>query len=288
MTAVLTAGSACAEFVPELGMVCASVREGERELLDQRRGLEPYRERGKTMGIPLLYPWANRLSRRNFELAGRPVRLPEPGTTIGIDEHGLPIHGAMARLMRWEASARGSGLEARLQWRSPELLAILPFAHSVHYRARLEPGPELAIEVTVHADAGDPVPVAFGLHPYLRLPPAAAEIELPECDRLGLDRQGLPDGTRAVFGPGRFALDRAWDEALALAGGPARFAAPGFEVSFETGFGYGQVFSPDGADFVCFEPMTAPANALISGDGLRVLAPGQDLRASFRIAWELY
>lgn len=285
MTLVLTAGSARAEFVPQLGMVCASLRDGERELLDQRRGLEPYRDRGKTMGIPLLYPWANRLARRDFELAGRWVRLPEPGTTIGIDEHGLPIHGAQARLMRWEAAADEGGLEAHLQWRTPELLAILPFAHSVGYRARLEPGPQLTIEVTVRADAGDPVPVAFGLHPYLRLAAAAAEIELPGCDRLGLDSQGLPDGTRTPLGPGRFGLDRAWDDALALPEEPARFAAPGFEVRFETGFSYGQVFSPEGADFVCFEPMTAPANALISGDGLRVLEPGAQLRTRLRITW---
>jgi galactose mutarotase-like enzyme len=285
MTAVISAGSARAEFVPELGMVCASLRDGERELLDQRRGLEPYRERGKTMGIPLLYPWANRLAWRNFKVAGRPVTLPEPGTTIGIDEHGLPIHGAQARLMRWEATAQGGALEAELRWCSAELLAIFPFAHSVQYRAQLEPGPELTIEVTVRADAGDPVPVAFGLHPYLRLPPAADEIELPACDRLGLDGQGLPDGTRAAFGPGRFALDRAWDDALVFPRGPARLAAPGLEVNFEAGFGYGQVFSPEGAGFVCFEPMTAPANALISGDRLQVLEPDQQFQSRVRITW---
>ena len=34
--------------------------------------------------------------------------------------------------------------------------------------------------------------------------------------------------------------------------------------------------------------MTAPANALISGDGLRVLEPGEQHRASFRVAWELH
>ena len=33
-----------------------------------------------------------------------------------------------------------------------------------------------------------------------------------------------------------------------------------------------QIFSPPGAPFVCFEPMTAPANALRSGDGLRRVA----------------
>jgi aldose 1-epimerase len=273
-------------------MVCASLTAGERELLDRRRGLEAYRERGKTMGIPLLYPWANRLERREFEVAGRTVSLPEPGTTIGIDEHGLPIHGAQPRLMRWH-ERDGPAIDAVLDWRAPELLAIFPFAHSANYRATLGPGPALTVELTVNADAGDPVPVAFGLHPYLRLPSSARErchLELPACDRLDADDQGIPTGAREPLGPATANLDRGWDDGLVLGETPATFTAVGeagrVSVELLDGFTHGQVFSPPDAEFVCFEPMTAPANALISGDGLRVLEPGQQLRTSFRIAWE--
>ena len=38
-----------------------------------------------------------------------------------------------------------------------------------------------------------------------------------------------------------------------------------------------------GQEFICFEPMTAPTNALNSGDGLTVIAPGESYRAAFRI-----
>ena len=38
--------------------------------------------------------------------------------------------------------------------------------------------------------------------------------------------------------------------------------------------------------FICFEPMTAPANALRSGMGLRVLAPGERYRARFGVRVE--
>ena len=47
---------------------------------------------------------------------------------------------------------------------------------------------------------------------------------------------------------------------------------------------FAQVFAPSGQQFICFEPMTAPANALNSGDGLTVLAPGDSHRAAFRIS----
>ena len=235
------------------------------------------------MGIPLLYPWANRLERRDFSVAGRAVSLPPPGTEIGIDEHGLPLHGVQPRLMRWQAARRGPTLHARLDWSTPELLAIFPFAHSVSYLAQLRPGPELEIAITVVASHGEPVPVAFGLHPYLRCP-GADEVELPECDRLGLDGRGLPDGTSERFGPGRFPLDRDWDDALRVPASPARFRARDRTVAFLAGFGYGQVFSPREAGFVCFEPMTAPANALCSGEGLRVLEAGARFEARFSLA----
>jgi aldose 1-epimerase len=37
---------------------------------------------------------------------------------------------------------------------------------------------------------------------------------------------------------------------------------------------------------VCFEPMTAPGNALVSGDGLRIARPGEQVSATFRVAFE--
>jgi len=51
-----------ATFVPGAGMVCSSLRHDGAELLAQRNGVRAYAERGSTMGIPLLYPWANRLA----------------------------------------------------------------------------------------------------------------------------------------------------------------------------------------------------------------------------------
>ena len=55
-------------------------------------------------------------------------------------------------------------------------------------------------------------------------------------------------------------------------------------VTHECGFPAAQVFSPIDAAFVCFEPMTAPANALCSGDGLRFVAPGASYTATFSIS----
>jgi aldose 1-epimerase len=43
---------------------------------------------------------------------------------------------------------------------------------------------------------------------------------------------------------------------------------------------------PKGKDYVAFEPMSAPTNALISGEGLRLVEPNDEFRAVFRIRVE--
>ena len=55
-------------------MVCSSLRHRGEELLAQNTGVSAYAEHGKTMGIPLLYPWANRLAGFDYSVAGRTVR----------------------------------------------------------------------------------------------------------------------------------------------------------------------------------------------------------------------
>jgi galactose mutarotase-like enzyme len=55
-------------------------------------------------------------------------------------------------------------------------------------------------------------------------------------------------------------------------------------VKFIHGYQFAQVYAPVVEDFICFEPMTAPANALDSGDGLNIVAPGESYTACFSIA----
>ena len=67
--------------------------------------------------------------------------------------------------------------------------------------------------------------------------------------------------------------------AFVLEGGGRRI-----ELAFETGYPYAQVFAPADDAVIAFEPMTAPANALVTaGPELTLLAPGDSYRAAFSI-----
>jgi aldose 1-epimerase len=296
-----------ATFVPDAGMVCCSLRHGDAELLAPRRGVRAYAERGSTMGIPLLYPWANRLAGFSYHDpdpdpdpdhdhdAGGVVELPRASPLLKLDEHGLPIHGVIPGALSWELLVEPGDrardrLHARMRWERPELLAIFPFVHTVELRARVERA-TLRIETEVHAE-DRAVPVAFGYHPYLTLPGAERggwEVALPVSERLALDDEMIPTGVREPFDRRRFVLaESGWDDAFAGLTEPPVFtlsaAGRRIELKLDGGYSYAQLYAPSGERFACFEPMTAPTNALVSRDGLRFARPGEPFRAAFSIA----
>jgi len=286
-----------AAFVPGAGMLCCSLRHRGEELLAQNAGVAAYAQQGKTMGIPLLYPWANRLAGFDYSVAGHSVRVPHDPSRVRLDAGGLPIHGVIGGRLAWKPSdAPGrdvSSLAASLSWSEaqPELFEIFPFRHELHYEARLLEG-RLEIELSVHACGEDAVPLAFGFHPYLS-PPGASRarwrIELPAMRALVLDSAQIPTSPGRELEAESFELDaREFDDGFDAVAEPARFsvtaAARRIELTFLQGYPCAQVFAPAAGQFICFEPMTAPANALRSGEGLRLLAPGERFAASFSIA----
>jgi aldose 1-epimerase len=289
----------CATFVPRAGMVCCSLRHRGVELLAQGSGVRAYAQRGATMGIPLLYPWANRLAGLCFHGPRGEVRLDPADPLLKLDQNGLPIHGAIAGALPWELVERPGArvdragadqLHARLAWHSAELLAIFPYRHTVELHARLA-GAALTITTTVRADGGCAVPVSFGFHPYLTIAGADRRdwlIELPPASRLLLDERMIPIATGPPVEPRRFRLDDGdWDDSLTALGEPVVFSVSAGErridVRFLEAFSHAQIYTPSGQSFICFEPMTAPTNALISRDALPIVAAGETFRGEFSI-----
>ncbi len=287
----LAAGDLEAVFLPGAGMIGASLRHKGVEVLGRVEDLEAAAAKGSTGGIPLLHPWANRLAGYDYRAAGREVTLDPNSDLLHKEEHGLPIHGAVWARLKWQVTdVRADRLAARLDWSDPALLAVFPFHHRLEMTVALDPD-GLTIETTLVAGSDGPVPVSFGFHPYFSLPgvPRAEwRLSLPAMRRLSLDDRQIPTGAKATFaatdGPiGTTTFDDGFaltapTATLAIEGGGRRIA-----VEFREGYPYAQVFVPPGRDFVALEPMTAPTNALASGDGLHLVAAGDRLRATFRV-----
>jgi galactose mutarotase-like enzyme len=288
----LSDGDLSATFVPQLGMIGASLTHRGEELLGQRNGLAAYEAKGSTMGIPLLYPWANRLSGFQYDVAGEHVTIDPESPRVKLDEHDIPIHGLLTASPHWRARTDPGALTATLDYGAhPELLEAFPFPHSVEMQVRLG-ADRLQVATRVMANQDSPVPVSFGFHPYFALPnvPRADwHIELPVTQHLILDDHSIPTGETepAAEEPGPLG-DRTFDDGYAeLTGDPFVLSGGGrkIEVRFDEGYDYAQVFAPPGQDLICFEPMTAATNALVAGGpGLQTLQPGTHMEASFSIA----
>jgi aldose 1-epimerase len=285
-----------ATFVPAAGMLCGSLRFHGEQLLAQRRGVRAYAERGSTMGIPLLHPWANRLASFGYDALDRVVELDPRSPLLAHDQNGLPIHGVVPGLLHWQPldpreEPATSRLRARMDWDRSELLAVFPFPHTLELDAGITDS-TLTLETTLRPSGPAAVPVSFGYHPYLTIPGvqrADWQVRLPAATRLLLDDRMIPTGAGEATSARRRALaDSGWDDAYAELPPIPRFSISGqgrtVALEFLRGYDFAQVFAQPGQSFVCFEPMTAPTNALVSGDRLRLVEPGAEFRAAFRVS----
>jgi aldose 1-epimerase len=293
----LAAGALEASFLPGLGLLGASLRHRGEELLALPGGLAGYRD-GHVTGLPILAPWANRLPGWRYRAAGVEVDL--DGLDLPTDPGGLPIHGTLTaargwRLERLAAEAGAAVLQASLDYGAdPRRLAAFPFPHRLAVDAALTED-ALAVTTTLEATGERPVPVAFGWHPYLRLPgaPRASwRLLLPDRTHLALDGRGLPTG-QASGEPAEAdpVGDRTFDDLYALDGDPAgrrlglEAAGRRLLVDYGAGYGHAQVFAPPDGEFVCLEPMTGPTAALAAGT-TPLVAPGDRFAATFTIRVE--
>jgi aldose 1-epimerase len=283
--------SLTATFVPTAGMIGTSLADDGVEFLGQRRGLDAYVNLGKTMGIPILYPWANRLSANKYDIDGAVVTLTAGTGGVRADEHGAPIHGVLAAYPGWLVTARSDNeLTAVLDYGGkPRLLASFPFPHVLTHEVTLSER-TLTISTTVMPTTAASVPLCFGYHPYVVLPGVPREewvITTPNMRHLPVDDRGIPTGaheawTGATQPLGGDAYDDGFDEVpdgsvFVLAGGDRRV-----EVKFEQGYPAAQVFAPRGDDVVCFEPMASATDALTRGD-YRYAVAGRPETARFSI-----
>ncbi len=290
----LVAGDVEATFLPGLGMLGASLRFAGREHLSLHGGLGAFRS-GHTTGLPLLAPWANRLGGPRYRVGSHRVDLTGVHG-LHTDAAGLPMHGTMLGQRRWEvvhlewdASQACASLLACFRYEGEALLAAFPFPHEIEVLASVTPE-GLAVSTTIRPIGRRSAPISFGWHPYFRIPGVRRRseltLELPAMRRLHTDERQIPDGRESaeraqVVGLGGVAFDTGY-----RLGRTRRFRLSSTErsliVEMDSGYSFAQVFAPGGKPYVAIEPMTAPANALLTGEH-PVVGPGESFTATFTV-----
>jgi len=283
----LRSGALRATFVPGVGMTGVSLRLDRREHLALPGGVAAVRA-GHTGGLPLLAPWANRLASRRYRADGIDVDLRRK--RLHTDDNGLPIHGLLVGWPEWEITSTSARRDvARLTATTIVDTPAFPFPHLIELAVTAQ-REQLTIATTVVPTADRKVPVAFGWHPYLRVPGTPRSrwrLRLPPRRHLELDGRGIPTGAVTREGAedeplGRRTLDDLYvlgrDRELAFT------ADDGASVALrgDPHYPYAQVWVPPGKPFAALEPMAAPTNALVEGN-THLVAPGDAFTARFTL-----
>jgi aldose 1-epimerase len=239
----------------------------------------------------VLMPWPNRIRDGRYDFAGtaRQLALTEP------TKHNA-IHG-LVRWAPWRLVEHGAG------------------TLTVGYRLFPQPGWDGVLDLSVTYTLGDgglrvtpsatnvgtvAVPFGYGAHPYVAIgttPLAEVELCVPADLEVRVDERLVPAGTEPVrpeldfrvprpLGAARLdtaftGLSRRDDAIWAVTVGGLVDRGP-VTVWGDRAFDWLQVFTAQGEDEgvvgsrgVAVEPMTCPADAFNSGEGLVVLEPGQ-------------
>jgi galactose mutarotase-like enzyme len=290
-THTLAAGDLLAVFRPEQGMVCTSLKHRGEEILRRVDEMDEALATGMSIGIPLNYPWANRLRGTHYEFGGEQVELDPGSPWLMKDWNDIIIHGVPWPKLDWQVlEASDRRIRSRLRWNSAELLRVFPFEHDVEMTATLD-GLGLTVETAVLATAGARVPVSFGFHPYIGIPGLRRtqwELSLPAMEGIVLDERLLPVGERTALPPYDDRLaDLDFDHGFAFTTPHPTMSIAGngrrVSVDFLENFPYAHIYAPPSHDYISLEPITAPANALVSHDALPVVEPGGRFAATFRL-----
>jgi aldose 1-epimerase len=261
-------------------------------------------------GIPILFPFPNRIAGASYEFAGK---------TYSLEANKPPnaIHG-FATEAAW--SVAGLGSDAHSAWvtgrfqlskHAPDDLPRWPADAAIEVTYTLS-GSSLRLDATVSNPGDAPLPWGFGIHPYFHLPfdpegdTARTRITLPASEFWVLD-QAIPTGERRSvesdprldFRAGRPIAGAELDDVLtglAFDGPTATARLTDLALGLELRIGFDRNFR----DLVAFTPPTGLGRVLavepytMTTDaihleargldaGLRVMPPGESAKLAIRL-----
>ena len=258
-------------------------------------------------GIPILFPFPNRIRGGRYEWAGRGYQI--PSEVAPYDETGNAIHGFCLD-RPWRVVEQTEQMvvgEFQLSIDAPDRRPYWPADCRIRIRYEVR-GAALRATIDIHNPDTAPLPWGFGTHAYFRLPlspdtaaqqclieaSASEEWELIDC---------LPTGRRHPVPPerdlrdgaefGRVRLDNVMT-GLQYESGCLKCVVMDPEAGLQVTqlcpdvFRELVAFTPPGRNAVCLEPYTCVTDAInlqAKGidAGLRVLPPGGHFRTWIHI-----
>lgn len=275
-----------ADVAPQLGNNCFAFR-GVADVFEPV-SFANFVARPTSYGLPLLFPFPNRIREGEFTFQGRKYRVDPP-------RHGFVRDRPWTVVETGASDGEGAWIRCRLDAADhPDtILSQFPFPFVVETTHRLREG-RLDLNVVATNTGHSEMPVGFGIHPYFRLP-ARGTIQVPAENRWELI-DNLPTGTvlppdeahdlrrpRALSG---LELDDIYGGLTTSAPGVTRCLLSDAQQGIETvvefdvrEFPFVVVFTPPARPAICIEPNSCTTDAFNLhergiGSNAIVLPPG--------------
>ena len=273
--------------VTEVGAGLRAYSAGGREVVDGYP-LDALADSGRGQ---LLIPWPNRIRDGVYRLDGREHQLP-----LNEPERGNAIHG-LVRWSSWTVAEQSGDRVALEHVLRPQ--PGYPFTLELRVEYSLSEN-GLTVRTSAANSGSESCPYGAGAHPYLAVGAGGVDeaiVRVPARTVLANDDRGIPVGSSPVDGEldfrkprpvGTARLDHCFTELERDEDGLARVEVDKTTLWADETYPYLMVFSGDGLPegarrSLAVEPMTCAPNAFRSGDGLRVLEPGESTTATWGI-----
>lgn len=302
-----------AKIAAHLGFNCFefNAKTGDDQIVQVIDASDGFAEGDKPVshsGIPLLFPYPNRIRGGKYSWEGKDYELPE--SLVGYEGSGNAIHGfALDRPWRVTEQTESSVTGVfRISQDAPERLPLWPTDGEIEVRYSLNNGC-LRADIVVHNPTDEPLPWGFGTHAYFRLPltsdsePANCTIHAPVTKKWVLDGclptgelVDPPDDGQLKDSPAfnTLKLDDLYTGVQSNAGVvDCRIVdeSSGLQVVQRCDDSFREIvaFTPPWTTAVCLEPYTCTTDAINLQQrgvdaGLQVLAPGGSWKGWIEIA----
>ncbi|MDA0746408.1 MAG: aldose 1-epimerase [bacterium] len=297
--------------LPSVGNNCIGFQvmgqSGPVEVLHAPENPEMLWGRPSGYGIPILFPWPNRVEAGRFVFDGKVFQLDLPGDRPHV-LHGFVLNRPWT-VVGCGADDEGAWVESLFQSTNfPEVGWQFPFPFEVRAIHRVVDG-VLVLTVEGTNVGSDDMPAGLGIHPYFALPlvPEGSRedciVQVPAETYWPLREDCIPTGDVLPVA-GRFDLreetrlaDRVYDHVwsgVVRSGGWSRslYTDPtaGLRVTMAADAVFRELvlYAPEDRPVLCLEPYTCVTNALnleVQGidAGLVRLKPGEMLRGTMRV-----
>lgn len=236
-----------------------------------------------------LFPFQNRVADGTYTFEGRKYQLP-----VNEEERNNALHGFFQDLKMTEVNhqVQEGSVEVDIFFTYDGGMEGYPFPFEcrIIYLIRESGKLDLHYEIVNTGDSN--MPVTWGWHPYFQLDGERKDWKIASGPLLKqpLNERNLPEGDFV-------AVEKSFDLAHELYDDCFRFCDPPYRVSLESAnqllivdqdanMPYVQIFTPP-RNSVAIEPVSSAIDAFNSGEGLRIMAPSEQINGKIVLDFSL-